>query len=836
MNLHSGDSAAFDPSIDPLLKDVPSRCPGPVDLAWLFSDESIDRLLRDVPGRMTSISPLAADRHRRGVVDLEAMASSLRVGAPLVEPAGRRDAFGAGLSQSRVQIRRLTRSAARLVREAISVAVVLSLVVGLFSASVMTSTWLSQPLLNASRTAIASSRGDRSAGSTRANAIASGGGGSGGVRADQSSQPSPSPPASRGSSPQMLVARSEEDTRGGRSGREPSTRFAEVGAAEVDRAGSDAARGGQIAADDPAGRGAPGAGGTRRDVGVDAAGDSRLEGRPLELRAAPLPSSRGPVAGGMRSGAFDPNEPLRVVAGRPAVSRIIPSHRGYDLAFEITRGEPPFVDPSLTAILAVDQPPLSRRTDTFDAAARLLAAAQNPPGHPTPQSSPQSSAVQVAGPSAVARRERLREAVAALRAEDVLAALPAPATAIESVKPFGDGPVIRLSGAASLSGLPSSRLVEISVTALPLPAARRPVREIVYVLDGSACAGAEEAWPAICRGLDEAVGLLGPASSITVVVFADRPVVVAREVRPSGFSVVRERLAGFRVRGSGDLHGCMETVRGWKGERCVIVAHAGSIARAERDGDPDLAAWRRLQAGEGEFSDAADVRSNPLAGDRAIEVVQIDAASGATGESVGRRGRSPVDGVGLDSAAIRRSIVEASLGGRPEGTLGACRLEVAFDPAQVAAYRLVGHRRQVLDLADTRSAVVDLPPGACVRVVYEVVLRNFDPRGDRGAANAADVVRATVGYRAGGHAPGGELPESLAVAGISASRLAVDPPAADAVGELVWLAVAVAEQAAGSAHVDSIQRLRERIRDRFDRSVDVGEPIRGQLHALWSAL
>jgi hypothetical protein len=163
---------------------------------------------------------------------------------------------------------------------------------------------------------------------------------------------------------------------------------------------------------------------------------------------------------------------------------------------------------------------------------------------------------------------------------------------------------------------------------------------------------------------------------------------------------------------------------------------------------------------------------------------------------------------------------------------------VAFDPAQVAAYRLVGHRRQIVEMASSQSSAVDLADGECVRAVYEVVLRERDPRGRAPSRPQAFTATATCLYRRAG-----EASESRVVAGISPSQIAVDPSSGDAASQAVWLSVAIAELAAGSAHVESPQRLREAVRLSFERVGDGSTAPAGwegsmlrRLRAIWTAL
>jgi hypothetical protein len=508
----------------------------------------------------------------------------------------------------------------------------------------------------------------------------------------------------------------------------------------------------------------------------DRGGRSPSDGLTAQVRAAPADRAiLGP------SGA-----PMAVVPPSRSASRPVPSHRGYDLAFEMAHGVPPFVDPSLAPALAVDRPPLSTRTDTFDAAVRAVVGGRH-----------------------------VRDSLRGLRVEHVLAALPA-ASVPGSVSPgAGRDPVLSMRGFPTFRSGVASRFLEIEASvpaSIPPDGAGDPSR-VVLVLDASSAAAADEAWPAVCRAVRDAAGGMDAEARMSVVLFADRPVVAADGMDRRGIVALCDRLERLRLREGGNLHGSMPEVHrllerssGGGRPRCVVVAHVGSIARAERDGDEDLAAWRSAHAGDEPPSGLVD------------EYVVIDPARGLVGAAAVRGEASPIDGIGLDAESIRRRIVEAvrgqsSAGAGSSPSLRDCRLEVAFDPRQVAAYRLVGHRQQVSDFDRAAVSTVDLEPGRTVRVVYEVMLKSQASQ----KSPSPPVARSTFLFRRPGD--GGE---GKAEASIMASDFRLDPPAGDPLAWAVWLGVGLAEHAAGSPHVESRADLLRRLQDRAARWGDAG--------------
>ena len=78
--------------------------------------------------------------------------------------------------------------------------------------------------------------------------------------------------------------------------------------------------------------------------------------------------------------------------------------------------------------------------------------------------------------------------------------------------------------------------------------------------------------------------------------------------------------------------------------------------------------------------------------------------------------------------------------GRPTLLATGCRLDIAFDPARVGSYRIVGHRQNAADAVATgEPRPIELHFGETARVVYEVIRRPGDA-----AAHEADFMSATL--------------------------------------------------------------------------------------------
>ena len=406
---------------------------------------------------------------------------------------------------------------------------------------------------------------------------------------------------------------------------------------------------------------------------------------PQTVRGASLGSAAG--AGGDPGG-------MRVVGpARAEARRRVPRIAGFDLAFEMAHGEMPFVDPRAGG-LAIDQPPLSTHTGSFDALR-------------------------------FARGRRPRSASAAeLRTEDALAALPAaagPATA---------EPRLRIHAVRSLRGRPESCLVEICAVAPPLAREAGVAVDAVLVLAHEAAREPLE-WSWICRSLEAVADQMREGDRVSVVVGGGRPRMAGDRLAAAALRRLAVGLAAAPPAGAVDLDAALRvaTADGAEPPRpVVIVADVEAVDGARAEGRTAVTAWR-----EALVRSVVDApRTAP------VRFVLVDSAESATREpSEPGFGRTPADAREIARAVVERVFGISTLAVRQ------CRLEVQFDPQVVAAYRLVGHRQSALEsLADAAPPAIDLHAGEAARVVYELV-----PRGPAGVALAA---RLSGGLAGGG--------------------------------------------------------------------------------------
>lgn len=412
---------------------------------------------------------------------------------------------------------------------------------------------------------------------------------------------------------------------------------------------------------------------------VDDAPTARTLDRSLATRPDPAtpPQIRGAAVG-------LPAPPSAIVGSTPVMpiaprrSRFVPRVPGFDLGFEMSHGESPFVDPS-AAGLATDRPPLVLATDSFD---RLLHAP---------------------------RRSDWRS----LKTEHVLAALddgrvdgpPAESPPANELR-------LDVHGVRSLRtvrGAPTI-LVEVAVAAGAVAAG--PARSTVMVLDRSA-GSARPVWTALCRAVAAAGRSMAAEDRLSVIVAGPMPRLAIRMGDPAAIRRVAAELESLPPTDVADLDAAISLAAeeaADAGARLLVACRAETADRARGEAAEALIAWRRDRAA------GEDAGTDPRR-DAAPDFVLIDplpsAPSGPTA-----LGRTP-----SDSQSIRRAVLH-HLFGDAANVARKLRLEVSFDPRHVAAYRLIGHRQAAVDsLARAPVMAIDLAAGETARVVYEVVPR-----------------------------------------------------------------------------------------------------------------
>lgn len=430
-----------------------------------------------------------------------------------------------------------------------------------------------------------------------------------------------------------------------------------------------------------------------------APGEFAVAVAPPEPAAPPDPRLdvvRGAVVGvaAVDAGVLQPPAAVRDLEIPGESRRPVPRVRQFDIGFEMTHGEQPFVDPGAAPELASAAPPLSLETGSFD---RLLFG------------------VEVARP-------------ALPRAEHVLAALPArrPAASVATPRTAA-GIRVDVHAVPSLRTTPRpTTLVEVEVSAVASRGGRGPVTATV-ALDRAQ--GSDPlVWRWICRGLAAVAAEMLPDDRVTVLVGGGLPRVVVDAGDAESIATVAAQLERLAPTAGSDLDALVRAAASGgarPGAPLVVVAHASAADHGREEVRAALSSWRAALA---ECSGGADLPCDRAATRFVLVDAEVPAEPPTRQPSFGR---TPADPMAIRRAMLQQVFCRDTL------VASQCRLEVAFDPRQVAAYRLVGHRQSAFESLGTAGpAAIDLHRGETARAVYEIV-----PRGSLATGGVTATVR-----------------------------------------------------------------------------------------------
>jgi hypothetical protein len=370
--------------------------------------------------------------------------------------------------------------------------------------------------------------------------------------------------------------------------------------------------------------------------------------------------------------------------------------------------------------------------------------------------------------------------------------------------------------------------VEVCATAPPLPsggmAAEPGPLDVMLVLDQSAGPFASLSWQWLCRGLGRVIGQMRSADRISLILCGEQPRLVAVRADAAKLAALLPELMREPAARSADFDRAFRLVdavgrREGRPGRIVAVAHADTVDRCRREGHAALSAWQATLA-------AADT----VPSSSTTDFVLIDPQESLpAGGSEPRAASLAAGRIAADPIAICRALL-GRVFGRPTLVATGCRLQVAFDPARVGSYRVVGHRQTAADaLASVDPRGIDLHAGETTRVVYEVVRRS-----DGTGPLLPGVVSASLAWTPAGFGPDGPPPERtarqvLADGAPATADLRVGLPSPH--GCELLLAVALGELAAGSVHAEPWRQSATEIASLASRWQARGDvtPIGGQL-------
>jgi Ca-activated chloride channel family protein len=280
--------------------------------------------------------------------------------------------------------------------------------------------------------------------------------------------------------------------------------------------------------------------------------------------------------------------------------------------------------------------------------------------------------------------------------------------------PAGEAPFSVTSEVAACPWSPTHRLVSIGLRGRPMPEGELPPRNLVFLLDVSGSMGMPSKLPLLKRSMGLLVRHLTSRDRVAIVVYAGASGLVLPSTPGSEADEILAALG--RLEAGGSTHGSAGIQQAYAvaqenhiegGVNRVILATDGDF----NIGITDAGALTRLieeKRASGIFLSVLGFGTGNLADNRM--------------ESLADRGNGNF--AYIDSIHEARKVLVSEAGGTLVTIAKDVKIQVEFNPARVAAYRLIGYENRMLadeDFADDAKDAGEIGADHRVTALYEIV-------------------------------------------------------------------------------------------------------------------
>ncbi len=278
--------------------------------------------------------------------------------------------------------------------------------------------------------------------------------------------------------------------------------------------------------------------------------------------------------------------------------------------------------------------------------------------------------------------------------------------------PRGKAPFSVVTEVGPAPWKPEHRLVHIGIKGKEIDLSKTPPRNLVFLLDVSGSMESPDKLPLLKSSLSLLVDTLRPEDRVSIVVYAGASGVVLEPTndRAAILAALENLRAGGSTNGAAGIEAAYAMarrafVRG--GINRVILATDGDF----NVGAQSPAALRRLverKRDEGIFLSVLGFGTGNLQ-DRTMQVL----AQNGNGNAAY-----------IDSLAEARKVLVEEAGGTLVTIAKDVKIQVEFNPLQVAAWRLIGYETRKLahrDFNDDRKDAGDIGAGHTITALYEIV-------------------------------------------------------------------------------------------------------------------
>lgn len=292
--------------------------------------------------------------------------------------------------------------------------------------------------------------------------------------------------------------------------------------------------------------------------------------------------------------------------------------------------------------------------------------------------------------------------------------------------PRGDAPVAITTEVMPAPWQPKHQLVRVALQARRIDVDRLPPSNLVFLLDVSGSMMSPDKLPLVKESLRLLVGQLREEDRVAIVVYAGAAGLVLPST--SGDDKARIMEAIDRLEAGGSTAGGAGLELAYRTAREHFARGGNNRVILATDGDFNV----------GPSSDAAMER---LIESKRAEGTYLTILGFGTGnyqdakmQKLARVGNG--NAAYVDDIAEARKVLVKEMGGTLVTVANDVKLQIEFNPAQVASYRLIGYEDRMLrdeDFNDDKKDAGDMGAGHTVTALYELV-----PVGVRGTVKARE--------------------------------------------------------------------------------------------------
>lgn len=318
----------------------------------------------------------------------------------------------------------------------------------------------------------------------------------------------------------------------------------------------------------------------------------------------------------------------------------------------------------------------------------------------------------------------------------------------------GDHPVAAQVDVAEAPWKPGNQLVRVAIKARDVPRAERPAANLVFLVDVSGSMEPENKLPLVKRALRMVVDRMTARDSVAIVTYAGDAGIA---LKPSNGAEKQPLFAAVdALKAGGSTHGSAGIRLAYALARTNLVRDGVNRVILCTDGDFNVGVTSQAELLDLIAAEARDGVALTVLG------FGMGNYNDATTEILANRGNGTY--AYIDSFREAQKVLSAELESTLVTVAKDVKLQVEFNPARVASWRLIGYENRLLadrDFNDDTKDAGDVGAGHTVTALYEIVpvggggpgvdpLRYQAPPAPAGVAHPDEMLYVKIRYKSPG--------------------------------------------------------------------------------------